>query len=63
MGQADSRPRFYIRQTMDGRFSWRLGHTGNDRGGLVSPGMAANEAIESVGRKPAVIFWEGCADG
>jgi hypothetical protein len=58
---ADTRARFYVRQTADGRFAWRKGVGGLETP-AATPGDAVNVALKDVGFLPAVIFWEGRTD-
>lgn len=57
----DDRPRFYIRQTMDGGFAWRRGVSGLD-GRTQTPGAALDMALADIAYAPAVIIWEGRHD-
>lgn len=54
----DDRPRFYIRQTMDGRAAYRRGVGGLDSFAH-DPEIAFIRILESTGFGPAVVFWEG----
>lgn len=64
MGHADSRPRIYISQTMDGRFAWKWGLSGDLRGGgQRTVGEAVDAALHNSAGNPAVIFWEGRTHG
>lgn len=57
IGNADGRPRIHIWQGEQG-VGWSKGFHG-----LLHPapdaGAAVNEALDSIGRQPAVIIWEG----
>jgi hypothetical protein len=59
---ADNRPRFHVRPTMDGGCAWRKGIGGLERP-AVTVGAAVDTIMVEIQHGPAVIFWEGKADG